>query len=188
PTLVIKIQNLTNFKSELKNNSFLAKIKGLSTYQHLFEKLDNLGHVSTNATCLLAPYEVGKDNYDFVMVVPNNPDIFNLEKVTDKTIETLTYQNTTITKYTLGTNEIYSLPQEKKMVLASSLLLMENMIRTKDANPINPTLRKLYEATSPSKSATFFLNLDKNPSLLSLKEGNNNNPLSEWTSLDFSAN
>ncbi|RUA14547.1 MAG: ribonuclease HII [Flavobacteriia bacterium] len=188
PTLVIKIQNLSNFKSELKNNSFLTNIKGLSPYEGLGGKLDNLGYVSTKATCLLALYEVGKDNYDFVMVAPNHPDIFDLEKVTDKTVETLTYQNTSIVKYTLGSNEIYSLSEGKELVMASSLLLMENMIRTKDANPINPTLRRLYGTTSPNKSATFFLNLNENPSLLSVKEYKTKKPLSEWVSLDFSAN
>ncbi len=188
PTLVIKIQNLPNFKSELKNNSFLTKIKGISIYDGLWTKLDKLGYVSTKATCLLALYEVGKDNYDFVMVAPNNPDIFNLEKVTDKTVETLTYQNTSITKYTLGANEIYSVAEGQEIRMASSLLLMENMIRTKDTGPINPTLRKLYETTSPNKSATFFLNLDENPSLLSFKDNKIKKPLSEWVSLDFSAN
>ncbi len=188
PTLVIKIQNLPNFKSELKNNSFLANIKGLSTYKGLWGKLDNLGYVSTKATSLLALYEVGKDNYDFVMVAPNHPDIFNLEKVTDKTVETLTYQNTSITKYTLGANEIYSRSEGKEIVMASSLLLMENMIRAKDANPIDPMLKKLYGTTSPNKSATFFLNLNENPSLLPFKEEKTKKPLSEWISLDFSAN
>ncbi|WP_318345226.1 ribonuclease HII [Flagellimonas baculiformis] len=188
PTLVIKIQNLSNFKSELKNNSFLTKIKGLSIYEGLWTKLEQLGYMSTKATCLLALYEVGKDNYDFVMVAPNNPDIFNLEKVTDKTVETLTYQNTSITKYTLGANEIYSVVEGQQIRMASSLLLMENMIRTKDTGPINPTLRKLYETTSPNKSATFFLNLDENPSLLSFKDDKAKKPLSEWVSLDFSAN
>src|SRR5690606_16025247 len=70
PTVVIKINNLPNFRSELKNNSVLTKIKSLSPYRDLFGKLDLLEHVSTKSTCLLALYEVGRDNYGFVMVVP----------------------------------------------------------------------------------------------------------------------
>ncbi len=191
PTLVIKIQNLSNFKSELKNNAFLTKIKTLSHYETLFGKLDHLGHVSSDAPCLLALYEVGKDNYEFVMVIPKSPGFFNLDKVTDKTVETLTYQDTEITKYTLGTNEVFSMPGEKVMLMGSSLLLMENMARSKTANPVDPTLKKLYQASSPDKSANLFLNLDQNPSLLSLKKDDvvkTGKPLSEWISVDFSAN
>lgn len=190
PTLVIKIQDMANFKSELKNNAFLTKIKGLSHYEKLFGKLDHLGHVSSDAPCLLALYEVGKDNYDFVMVIPKSSGFFNLDKVTDKTIETLTYQDAEITKYTLGAHEVFSMPGEKVMLIASSLLLMENMARTKTANPVDATLRKLYEATSPDKSATFFLNLDQDAPLLSLKEdgAKTRKPFSEWISLDLSAN
>src|SRR5690606_34249021 len=56
PTAVIKINNLPNFRSELKNNPVLVEIKSLAPYQGLFEKLELLEHVSTKATCLLGLY------------------------------------------------------------------------------------------------------------------------------------
>lgn len=190
PSLIVKINNLTNFKSELKNNTFLEKMKGLSNLTDILNKLNGLESLSTESTCLLALYEVGKDNYDFVLIAKKSPGLFNVEDIANKTVETLTYQNAQITKYSLDDISVFSLSREKEIVFSSSNLLVENMVRTKEANPIDPTLKKLYEASSGNKSATLFINLATTPSILSMaKEMNENpSPLAEWVSLDFTAN
>ncbi len=189
PALVIKITNLSNFKSELKNNAFLTKAKNFSIYKAILDKLDDLSHLSTETTCLLALYEVGKENYDFILIAEKNPDLFKVDGVSNKTVETLQYEGTAITKYTLDGNEVFQMPNEKAIILSSSMLLMENMVRIKQNNPVNPTLEKLYETTAANKSGTIFMNLSENASLLSLKEGTDTNkPFSEWISLDFTAN
>lgn len=190
PSLIVKINNLTNFKSELKNNTFLEKMKGLSNLTDILNKLNGLESLSTESTCLLALYEVGKDNYDFVLIAKKSPGLFNVEDIANKTVETLTYQNAQITKYSLDDISVFSLSREKEIIFSSSNLLVENMVRTKEANPIDPTLKKLYEAASGNKSATLFINLATTPSILSMaKEMNENpSPLAEWVSLDFTAN
>jgi hypothetical protein len=189
PALVIKITNLSNFKSELKNNAFISKTKSFPVYKTVLEKLDNLSHLSTEATCLLALYEVGKGNYDFILIAEKNPAIFNVDEVSNKTVETLQYEGTNITKYTLDEHEVFQMPNDAEIILSSSMLLMENMVRAKGSNPVNPTLEKLYETTAPNKSGTIFMNLSENASLLSLKEEEDSKkPFSEWISLDFTAN
>lgn len=189
PTVVVKINNLPNFRSELKNNPVLVKIKSLSPYQGLFEKLELLGHVSSKATCLLGLYEVGKDNYGFVMVVPGSGAAFQVGEEAERTVETLKYQDAEITKYTLGDKEVFLLSRDRETVLGSSLLLMENMVRTKLGNPVDPTLEKLYQTASRDKSASFFMDLERRPSLFFPKEDSKpKKPFSQWVSLDFSAN
>ncbi|KAB7528085.1 ribonuclease HII [Flagellimonas olearia] len=187
--LIIKINNLANFKSELKNNSFLAKTKGFSIHDELMDQLNGMNHVSTDQPCVLAFYEMGKDNYDFVLISNKNPDLFNVQEVTNKTVETLSYEGKDLTKYSLDDYEVFAMAHNGDMILASSQMLMENMIRAKGSTPINPTLEKLYETAGINKSATLFMNLDGNPSLLSLNEKNKSvKPFSEWVSLDFTAN
>lgn len=187
--LIIKINNLANFKSELKNNSFLAKTKGFSIHDELMDQLNGINHVSTDQPCVLAFYEMGKDNYDFVLISNKNPDLFNIQEVTNKTVETLSYEGKDLTKYSLDDYEVFAMSHNGDMILASSQMLMENMIRAKGSTPINPTLEKLYETAGINKSATLFMNLDGNPSLLSLNEKNKSvKPFSEWVSLDFTAN
>ncbi|MEO2050173.1 MAG: ribonuclease HII, partial [Allomuricauda sp.] len=190
PALVVKIVNLTNFKSELKNNAILNNLKGFSSLEGLVDKLDNLGSVATDRTSILALYEVGKDRYDFIVVLSNAPDAFNVESITNKTVETLLYEGANITKYTLDDNEIFSVSIGKEMVLSSSQLLIENVARNKRNNPVDPMLKRLFEASSMEKSASLYLNMENNPTLLSLKEEttDDKNPFAEWISLDFTAN
>src|SRR5690606_35622110 len=159
PALVVMVNSLQNFKSELKNNAFLGQVKQLAPYRPLMGKLDLLAHVSTKGTCLMALYEVGKENYDFVVVVPDATPPLQVDDLADKTVETLKYQDTEIIKYTLEGKEIFLLARGTERILSSSLLLVENMVRSKTSNPVDPNLKKLVEARSRDKSASFFLNL-----------------------------
>lgn len=189
PALIIKVSNLSNFKSELKNNSFLGKTNGFSVYKELLGQMDGMKYVSTDQPCILAFYQVGKDNYDFVLFAENSPNFFNVDEAANKTIETLSYEGKDITKYSLDDYAVFAMVSDGKMALCSSQMLMENMVRAKNENPVNPTLEKLYATSAINKSATLFINLDENPSLLSLKNGNKaSKPFSEWVSLDFTAN
>jgi len=190
PSIILKINNLTNFKSELKNNAFLEKLKGLANLKDILDKLKGMESLSSESTCLLALYEIGKDTYDYILITNTSSELFHIEDVANKTVETLSYQGSQMTKYSLDGLEVYSLSRDKQMVFSSSNLLVENMIRTKEANPIDPTLRKIYEAVPTNKSATLFLNLTTSPSILSFAKSVDEkaSPLAEWVSLDFTAN
>ncbi|MBA4747040.1 MAG: ribonuclease HII [Muricauda sp.] len=190
PSLVLKINNLTNFKSELKNNSNLKSIEGFSNIKEVADKIQGLEHLSTDKTCVLALYEVGKDNHDYILATKNDSGIFNVDSVSNKTVETLTYEGINVTKYNLDGLEVYSLRKNNDILLSSSMMLMENLIRVSENTPVDPTLKKLYQASSLDKSATIFINPSGNTSLLALKEQDKtmDNPFSSWVSLDFTAN
>lgn len=189
PSLVLKITNLTNFKSELKNNSFLKTVENLPNTKEVLKKVKGLDYLATDKTCVLALYEVGKGNFDYILAAKNDSGLFNVDSISNKTVETLTYQQTNFTKYTIDGLEIYSIQKNNDLLMSSSMLLMENIIRVSDNSPVDPTLEKLYNASSLDKSATFFINPVGNASLLSLKEEKDDTPpFSSWISLDFTAN
>lgn len=189
--LLIKINNLTNFKSEIKNSSFFEASKDFSLYKEIDTKTRVLDYVKTESKCLFALYAIGKNNYDFVLILGPSTNFFNLDDINNKTVETLTYQNKKITKYTLEQQEVFSMQLDGKVIISSSLMLMENMVRTEKNNPVNPTLDRLYATSSEVKSATLFLNLDEPSSLFAdqLKGEDNRIPsFADWISVDFSAN
>jgi len=190
PALVLKITNLTNFKSELKNNSILKSVESFSHIKQVSDKIQGLEYLTTDKTCVLALYEVGKDNYDYILVAKNSSGLFNVDSVANKTVETLTYEGFHVTKYELDGLEVFSLQKNKDILMSSSMMLMENIIRVSENTPVDPTLKKLYEASSLDKSATIFINPSVNTSVLSLKESSTTleNPFSSWVSLDFTAN
>nr|WP_321416185.1 ribonuclease HII [uncultured Allomuricauda sp.] len=190
PSLVLKINNLTNFKSELKNNALLKNIEGFNQIQDITAKTKGLDYLSTNKTCVLGFYEVGKDNYDYILAAKNASGLFNIDSITNKAVETIIYEGTNITKYTLDGLEVFSLKKENDILMSSSMMLMENLIRTNENTLLDPTLKRLYQASSNDKSATLFMDPSGNTSLLALKEEHQNakKPFSSWISLDFTAN
>lgn len=190
-TLIIKINNLTNFKNELKNSSFFQASKEFSLYKDINKNISALDYIKTESKSLLALYAIGKDNYEFVLILPPSPDFFNLDDLGNKTVETLTYQNKVISKYTLEGQEVFSMKVDNNIVIGSSLMLIENMVRTNKTNSVNATLKRLYDTSSESKSSTFFLNLDEPSSLFSTQfnnEDTHTSSFADWISLDFSAN
>ncbi|MEC7770072.1 MAG: ribonuclease HII [Bacteroidota bacterium] len=190
PALVLKINNLTNFKSELKNNALLKNIDGFPTLSEVSDKIKGLNQLSTDKTCVLALYEIGKDNYDYILATKNVSGLFNIDSISNKKVETLTYEGANITKYDLNGIEVFSLQKNKDILMSSSMMLMENLIRISETTLMDATLKRLYEASSPDKSATFFINPSENISLLSLKKPDQalETPFSSWISLDFTAN
>ncbi|MCL6267847.1 ribonuclease HII [Flagellimonas myxillae] len=190
-SLIVKINNLSNFKSELKNSAFLEKIQNLGIYQDLEGKLNGLDHLDSEASCLLAFYEVGKNNHEFIMTLEKGATTFNADSIPNRTVENLTYQNKNITKYTLGDQEVYSAIVDDALHLTSSQILMENMLRSPKANAGDETLKRLYNTSTPAKTATLFFNMDEPSSLPSsqIKESENRlQAFSDWLSLDFEAN
>lgn len=189
--LIIKVNNLSNFKSELKNSSFLEKTEQLDLYKNLDNKLSALDYVNTEAPCLLAFYEIGKNNFEYLMVLEKANTSFVTDSIENRTIETLNYQQSTITKYALEDYEVFGTVQGEAHILGSSQLLVENAVRSRQNNPVNTSLKRLYDTASPTKSATLFFNLGEPSPLLSaqIKEDNDDlQTFADWLSMDFSAN
>lgn len=190
-TLIVKISHLAAFKSELTNNAFLQKTQGLPFYTALIHALQGLEYVAGDTSCLLALYEVGKATYEFVLIAKDRPDFLTIDKVTNKTVETFPYQDKSLVQYTLNGYEFYTMRHDTEIVLSSSLMLMENMVRVKKNNPVHATLQKLYETNAPGKSATLFAKVNAPFFPLSppqVAKGKGSKPFSEWVALDFSAN
>ena len=125
-----------------------------------------------------------------MLAAKKDPSLFNLDSVANKTVETLTYEGVSVIKYNLDGLEVFSFKKNDDILMSSSMMLMENLIRVSEETPVDPTLERLYQASSLDKSATLFINPSGNTSLLSLKEQSKNNhpPFSSWVSLDFTAN
>ena len=190
-TLLIKINNLSNFKSELKNSSFLDITQENGLFKALTDKLEGLQYLNTDDNALVAFYEVGKNNHEYILTLKRNQTKFDIDSLENKTVETLTYENNSITKYTLDGNEFYSVTQGDALQIASNQILIENVIRSPYPKGTNRNLERLYNSSSTSKSATFFMNMDEPSAMASTHMKDDQKTLdafADWISLDFTAN
>ncbi|GMN07149.1 hypothetical protein MTsPCn5_25380 [Croceitalea sp. MTPC5] len=189
---ILKISNLSNFKSELKNNAFLELSQKTNLYQAIHTKLQGLRHLTTDANCTIAFYELGKDNFDFLLLIDDNRDSFALGDGQQVNVEHLSYEGTSITKYELGDDILFGIDLSGKLLFSSSQILLENSIRGGFQNKPSPALSKLFNTSDKTKSATLFIDLDHGAALLenNLKAIStiDTEKIADWVSVDFSSN
>ncbi|GMN11245.1 hypothetical protein MTsPCn9_20500 [Croceitalea sp. MTPC9] len=189
-SIVIKVNNLSNFKSELKNSGFFAKSKKTSLFKTISRKVNGINYLNPNTNCIIGFYELGKGKFEFLFVSDNNPDFFALEKANDKTVETFTYESSEVKKYSIDNNTLYSYQIEDKIIASSSQILLENFIRIGKNKSVPTKLAKLYSTTDNTKSASILINLKNGGNLLSSNLKSEDtiklSSFADWISVDFS--
>lgn len=190
-SLIIKITNHETFKDIIKNNDFLSELSATETYQKALNKVSYLSYVKPNSEGLLAFTEVGANTYEFTYVTKKDANLFHLDSIKDKTVETIEFANATFEKYTIAKDIFYSLEVGDKIILSSSKLLLEELDQ-----PFKPfqseILQKLYGTSNIAKPASILINLNGiNASLKSQLRENSEvdvSGFSDWISLDLDQN
>lgn len=164
--LLIKINDFTGFKSELKNQTFLTAIKSTGLYNAISNTCGGLDYLNIGSEALLSFYEVGKERFEFILATNQGAIDFNLDDIGDKTIETLQYEGATIKHYAVGDSNFFMLDQDGKTIVSSSQLLIENIVRLKGKSQLPKQLVKLYTNADKNKTANFFFNLSEGAPLI----------------------
>ncbi|WP_350287845.1 ribonuclease HII [uncultured Croceitalea sp.] len=189
PSAVFKINNLSNFKSELKNTTILNKVKKSDLYKSITERVNAIEYLNPDASCILAFYEQGKSNFEFLFLANKSEDLFQLENISQKSVETMTYENRTMKKIVLETSELFSYDIENKVLVSTSKMLLENAIRAGSANSHPESLEKLYGTSDPAKPASVFINLEDGANLIDshFKAASKitSKNFSDWVALDI---
>ncbi len=189
-SIILKINNPDAFKSELKNNFFLDKVNGTSLFEGIKTKTQTLDFSKIQGNALMGFYSIGKNTHDFILLQALDSIPIALENSREKTIETYVYENREVKKYQIDGFELFASTIDKKMLLSSSELLLENAIRTNGKNKVSSTLQKLVTTSDSKKSASLFINLDDNALLHSELKNIKENSLmtfANWVSVDFAA-
>ncbi len=79
--VIVKINNLTGFKSDLKNNDFLSKLESFGIYKSVFNEIKHLDRVTSETESVLAFSEFGADNFEFTYVTSDAANTFVLDSI-----------------------------------------------------------------------------------------------------------
>ncbi|WP_150451755.1 DUF3352 domain-containing protein [Arenibacter lacus] len=190
--VIIKINDLSSFSSKLDKNHLLSSFSSTHPYSSIVEKVKPLDYLQTDKESMLAFVELGKENFEVLYAAYYSEDLFMVEDITDKKVETITYEGKTIEKHNLEGNTFYATRIQDKIIISSAKMLLENLLRNKNNLEVNPSLYKLNQAINTQSSANIFINAKKSTSLLNsvLAEGTqwDISNFTEWVSLDFNSN
>ncbi|MGB0897402.1 MAG: hypothetical protein ACPGU9_09185 [Flavobacteriaceae bacterium] len=160
PSVIIHSPSIDELQNQIKENSFLTEFKHTNTYKSIANDFQFCNNLKSNNPVVISYAKVGKSQ-EFLLSV-NVKDITN--NIALKSQKT-TYNNTEYQQ--LNNQNAYSIVLDSTLVVTSSEILMENLIRNRKANIrySNNSLLKLYKTSDISK-ITAFVNLEKQPSYL----------------------
>ncbi len=219
PVLILESRNapdlLTSFLQSESLRRTLEKpaqlkdlIGGLATLDSLLKTDSELAGALAGVPILLSLHPSGKDRYGFVLVLETKGQLRD-KKITgllnslmkgDGKWTEQEYDQEKFRQIGFGSGakakEFFWYEVKKYVIISSSQILMESVIRTrKGDNPLvnDPVLRRLIQAAGIQSKATLYLNLNRlpeyfalwvNPSLKKKMAGFQR--LGEWAELDLS--
>ena len=190
--VIIKINNLNGFKSDLKNNDFLAATESFEVYKSILKDIEHLNIVTSESESLLAFSELGVDNFEFTFVTIDSTSTFAVDSLQNSSKESISLEGQKIDKYELDDTIFYNLSLDGKLIISSSKVILENLIKYLGQTQTSTDLEKLYGIAGSTKNASLLINLERGePLSKSLLKENSELKLSnfsDWMLLDVDAN
>jgi len=187
--IIVKATNLSALQDELRNSTLLQKLEIAEQYKVVQQKLRPLQRFNPTGNCLIGFYGMGKATFEYVVVADQTESLVDLEGLGNKTVETFTYQDRSITKYLLENIEVFAAKIGNKILLSSSLLLLENQIRV-GTNTVPEPLKRLNTIADSTKAGNLFVNLKQFNNLVADQKkqvGNYNlERFGDWMAYDLS--
>ncbi|MCW5517897.1 ribonuclease HII [Muriicola sp. Z0-33] len=187
--VIVKINDISRLKSELKNNTFLSAVNNTRAYRELSEKAKLLDFIKSDTTALLAYIPSTTDSTEALLVVPQAAAIKISDSLSSSSKPSFSYKGVTIDNHILNNQDFFSTYQEDFLLIASSRALLENVIESGGSQETDKTLTALFDISNSVKSATVFIKTKFSKGIESnnLKDTTSVHlaDYSEWLSLDL---
>ena len=185
-SIIIKINNLTAFQSELKNNSFLSDAAQTETVKTIKTVFGVLNHIQIDSTNLLALVE--KDTPHILLISHAQPT-WTVENDSIKPANDL---KGIIQKRMIGDIPVFTREQNGIHILSTSKNLIKSNLNTKEQLVNDELLSNLYQTSSSQKSASVFINTKSPAKILPyFTRGESSDPsilLADWITFDLNSN
>ena len=185
-TVIVRINNLNTFKSELKNNSYLndaADSETVKSIRSIFKVLDGIESDTTNLVAL-----VEKDSAHMLFVTYSNPG-WRIPK--DSTFLQDSVFTGILTRKIEGI-PVYTAEKNGISLISTSKEVVNQIITNNKAMKESSSIHSLYKAASPHKSATFFIKTNQPseilPSFFSETDEQRNIYPGVWAAMDLNSN
>ncbi len=187
--VLIRVNNFEDFRNTLETHPFFKKSANIGQLKPVLNKLDGLRAIRPEGEILIGLYEEGLGRLSYLIVAKNKTQFFDRSRLSDSKGETLNYKKKVMKKYTAGEEEIYAMLENELLLISSSRLILEKLIRTGPAKELSQDFLKMYQTADPRKNATLIVN----PTFTSYLFRNELNPASlnyvsefaDWVSLDM---
>lgn len=181
-SLVIKINNLNAFLSELKNNQFLTDIAKKEAVEKVTAVFSTINLIESDTTGLLALVE---NDSTHILFITHTRQADSILRDSTMGIKPAISANDSENK------KLHSLTRNGILLLSTSESLLKRLSEGKPNIGSNHPLNELYKTASADKSASIFINSNTPPELflsfLTTTEPKATTPENNWTTFDFNS-
>ena len=184
-TIIVRINNLNTFRSELKNNHFLNDLSATESVRKIRKTFGVLNEIQSDTTSLVALYE--QDSTHILYVGYARP---NWLKYTDSTKFNTSFKEG-VQNIEIDGLKLYARVIDGKRIASTSQEILENATRNPGNRDADHPLETLYRTTTPQKSASLFINSKKKstvlPGLLDQGSDESEFKFSDWITYDLNS-
>lgn len=191
--VILKINDLDVFLSEVKGNEILKRIQGTQEIGLLADRFNPLNYVNSPMGGYLGLMEAKDKPLDFVYIPFDSVPQISLDSTLNKRVESITKGDFNYKKYEMDGCIFYASVLQKKEVVASSQATLEAVWKQiENQKPIKEQFLKFDAMPNPTKSAQIWIDVKNARNLFNTALGSKNDTLdnnySDWLSLDISLN
>jgi len=129
PSLVIRSNSFSTLSSGLKNNSFLSVFSKLPAYDLFESNLDFSSHLNPNSEVLISVSSPNDSTHYVTLLTRQHPELFQLDSLSNKTVETLSYDNISLQKVTLNNKVFYTSVIDSVFIAGNSQVSVESILK-----------------------------------------------------------
>lgn len=156
---LVKTHSLKTLSTDIKNNDFLTKFSKADAYHFTSREIDFLEQLNPVSEVLLA-FSTDKDSNSVVtLITRDHPNLFNLDSVPDKKVETLKTGTVSYQKVTIDERVVYTAVVDSVFVISPFEGNLQELLSKQQQEKRNTdaTLEKIY-ATTSSEGTSVLLN------------------------------
>ena len=143
-SLVIKIEDFESLKADIKNNSFITKLKNTDSYSFFNNsKLLNLLKPSKKSIVCFSKID---DKASLTFITDYSKNLYNLDSITDKVVEKISFKSNQYQKLTIDKQEIFTLVIDGVFIASNSKKNMEQILDGRLEN--DETFKKIFSLNS----------------------------------------
>ena len=154
--VIVKINDISRLKSELKNNTFILSVNASQAYKNIAANVGLLKYINSDASALLAFIPSVEDTTHVFLILSDTNAIQLNDSVANTTKESLNFNGIAMERYMLEDQLYFNTRHEDHLLISTSKTILEDAINNKDGQNPHPTLNALFAISDPQKSATLY--------------------------------
>lgn len=187
--VILKTNNISEFRKAVTENSFIQQNKNIPVFKNFRESFLPFENLQLEEESLLCFTKVGRKDVAITLITKTQPNLIETDSVQNKKVETFTYDNYQIKKYTLEDKQTFSTQLDQIFVYSNSKLTLENIIRVYN-NKLPPpeALQEIYAASTSGKATVFLANKNAQEILENFSPNKSTQfitDFSDWSALDL---